>query len=310
METERRGLDNPDLVRRPRAPPFAYYREYAPCTALRDYVYAYYSFTPTSVPERRLLVSETVFRDGDSFDAPVFADSQISLSFDFDAACDPTGKWKTRTAPTVAHILGPMTIAKPATHLDHSESVGIYFKPGQAAVFLLAPARLLTDRSVTLQDVWGIRAHYLHQELGETVPSERIDRLERALLVALARQRTSGLDITGLTRRVTAARGRVKVEQLAQEAGVSRQALSRAFVERVGVPPKLYCMLSRFHAGLTFAGRGKTVDWSRSAEELGYADQSHMIREFQRFATLTPQQVAVGEWFHPFIERARKSRAP
>jgi AraC-like DNA-binding protein len=95
---------------------------------------------------------------------------------------------------------------------------------------------------------------------------------------------------------------------MAEAAGVSRQALTRTFREEVGVSPKLYCMLARYQSGLAFAGCGKSVDWARVAAELGYADQSHMIGEFRRFSSLTPQQLASGRWFHPFIEHA-KARA-
>lgn len=47
------------------------------------------------------------------------------------------------------------------------------------------------------------------------------------------------------------------------------------------------------------------MDWAETALEMGYADQSHMIAEFRCFSSLTPEQIAHGHWFHPFIERAR-----
>jgi hypothetical protein len=30
-----------------------------------------------------------------------------------------------------------------------------------------------------------------------------------------------------------------------------------------------------------------------------------MIAEFREFSSLTPESLALGRWFHPFIERAR-----
>jgi hypothetical protein len=32
---------------------------------------------------------------------------------------------------------------------------------------------------------------------------------------------------------------------------------------------------------------------------MGFADQSHMIAEFRRFSSLTPQALADGDWFYP-----------
>ena len=97
----------------------------------------------------------------------------------------------------------------------------------------------------------------------------------------------------------------VLFQRLADAAGVSRQHLTRVFRERIGVPPKLYCRLARFHSGLAFAGCGKNVNWAEAALDLGYADQSHMITEFREFSSLTPQTLASQKWFHPFIERAK-----
>ena len=42
---------------------------------------------------------------------------------------------------------------------------------------------------------------------------------------------------------------------------------------------------------------------------MGYADQSHMIAEFRQFSSLTPQELANRDWFHPFIERAKSGAA-
>jgi transcriptional regulator GlxA family with amidase domain len=99
--------------------------------------------------------------------------------------------------------------------------------------------------------------------------------------------------------------GRLTVECLAHAAGVSRQRLTRAFRERVGISPKLYCRLARFQSALGYVRRGRNVAWAQLAAELGYADQSHMIAEFREFSGLTPRRLVSGRWFHPFVERAK-----
>lgn len=55
---------------------------------------------------------------------------------------------------------------------------------------------------------------------------------------------------------------------------------------------------------------GEPVNWAQAALELGYADQSHMIAEYRRFSSLTPEMLASRRWFHPFIERARRFNSP
>jgi len=93
---------------------------------------------------------------------------------------------------------------------------------------------------------------------------------------------------------------------MARAAGVSRQHLTREFREQIGISPKLYSRLSRFHSALAYAG-ATSVDWAHAAAEAGFADQSHMIAEFRQFSGLTPHALARGHWFHPFIERAKRT---
>lgn len=96
--------------------------------------------------------------------------------------------------------------------------------------------------------------------------------------------------------------GRVTVERLAFDAGVSRQHFTRVFHERTGVTPKLYARLARFQSGPQCAGA--VADRAQAALALGYADQSHWIAEFKEFSGLTPQAFAARRWLHPFVDRA------
>ena len=97
----------------------------------------------------------------------------------------------------------------------------------------------------------------------------------------------------------------MSVTRLAAAAGVSRQHLTRVFRETIGVSPKRYCRLARFHAGLAYAGAGVGLQSARVAAALGYADQSHMIAEFRELSSLTPDALSTQCWFHPFILESR-----
>jgi methylphosphotriester-DNA--protein-cysteine methyltransferase len=117
----------------------------------------------------------------------------------------------------------------------------------------------------------------------------------------------TSVDAAGLAGFILRHHGITRVDELAGSSGVSRQHLTRVFREHVGISPKLYCRLARFQSALVHAGRGKNVDWAQEAADLGYADQSHMIAEFREFGGLTPHRLATEQWFHPFIERAKRA---
>ncbi|PJI43119.1 MAG: AraC family transcriptional regulator [Rhizobium sp.] len=77
---------------------------------------------------------------------------------------------------------------------------------------------------------------------------------------------------------------------LAAEAGLSRFQLLRAFVSWTGLTPHAYLMQRRAsHArNLIAAGHGLAA----AAFQAGYADQSHMTRDFRRRYGLTPSAFA------------------
>src|SRR4029450_11649757 len=103
------------------------------------------------------------------------------------------------------------------------------------------------------------------------------DRFELALLHRIRnwRDRATSVDVPNLAWHVLRKRGQVTVATLADAAGVSRQYLTRGFREQVGLPPKLYCRLARFQAGLCYVVPGRHVEWAQAAVQLGYADHSH-----------------------------------
>jgi AraC-like DNA-binding protein len=94
--------------------------------------------------------------------------------------------------------------------------------------------------------------------------------------------------------------GNVEVDRLAQHAGISNRQLERKFNVSVGLSPKVYSRLMRFHASLRFIKSGTMKTLTDIAYAAGYFDQSHFIREFKEFAGLSP-----GEYFSlPAINRA------
>lgn len=80
----------------------------------------------------------------------------------------------------------------------------------------------------------------------------------------------------------------VSIEALAQEAGLSRVHLTRAFAEWFGTPPHAYLNAVRLRRAreLLLAG----VSPAEAAAASGFADQSHFSRRFKGTMGLTPGQ--------------------
>jgi AraC-like DNA-binding protein len=178
-------------------------------------------------------------------------------------------------------------------------TVAVRFLPGAARAFFGLPLYLLQDGHPALPELWAPHeAEALAAALwerGQTVEA-RLATIERALLARLRRHEADRADLlvraaVGLIER---AGGALRVEELAQSLGVSRQHLALQFRERVGLNAKTFAMVCRFRrASSALRGvHGAAVDWAGLAGEWGYYDQSHLIHAFQQFAGETPEAFA------------------
>jgi AraC-like DNA-binding protein len=82
--------------------------------------------------------------------------------------------------------------------------------------------------------------------------------------------------------------GRIAIRDIVADIGWSHKHLIAKFTQQVGLPPKAVARLTRFERVLARTRTGPVGSWSRVAAECGYADQSHLIREFREFAGTTP----------------------
>jgi AraC-like DNA-binding protein len=61
------------------------------------------------------------------------------------------------------------------------------------------------------------------------------------------------------------------------------------FATEVGLTPKLYYRIRRFHQAWQLVRKADAPNWAAVAAECGYFDQSHLIRDFCAFSGLSLQ---------------------
>jgi len=166
--------------------------------------------------------------------------------------------------------------------------VGVHFRPGCAGVVLGLPPGELTDRHVDLDEIWGRRARELRERLcAATTVGQRFSILEAELTSRLHPQHghpAVRYALEALTR------PEARVRAIAKEAGLSQRRLIEVFTSAVGLTPKRFGRVLRFHRA-TALGRSRTFDWTRVAYECGYYDQAHLIRDFRELAEVTPSEL-------------------
>ncbi|TDC56983.1 AraC family transcriptional regulator [Jiangella ureilytica] len=86
--------------------------------------------------------------------------------------------------------------------------------------------------------------------------------------------------------------GRVRIAALAGEVGWSRRHLAGRFRHQTGLGPKEAARVLRFARAVRRLGGAPPGALSDLAADTGYADHSHLVREFHALAGCTPSQLA------------------
>lgn len=83
--------------------------------------------------------------------------------------------------------------------------------------------------------------------------------------------------------------GTYTVKDLQETTEMSERTFERKFARQVGVPPKLFSKIVRFHSSIRQMDKGNYEKLSDVAYENGYSDQSHFVRNFKEFTSITPR---------------------
>jgi AraC-like DNA-binding protein len=199
----------------------------------------------------------------------------------YDHATDPTG-----TSMGHAVVGGARATYYLRDTPRRARSVGAILRPGAAELLFGTPAGALAGRHTPLVDLWGRSAAEARERLLEaTHPESQLDLLEALLAARLPAVR-------GLHPAVAHALARFHatdaVGDVVDETGYSHRRFITLFREAVGLPPKLYCRVLRFHDALRLLASQPPPPLADVALAAGYSDQPHLNRDFRELAGVSP----------------------
>lgn len=167
----------------------------------------------------------------------------------------------------------------------------IRFKPnGFNRLFRLA-ANELINHIFSVDDIFDNTVVSFLARLQEASDLNEMATISNAFLVhRLRNQKTISYEdrITAVSNLIVKNENHLAVDQLAAYANMSIRNFERRFVEQVGIPPRLFCSITRFNYALNLKIKHPNVHWSSIAYECGYFDQMHFIKDFRKFSGSSP----------------------
>ncbi len=211
----------------------------------------------------------------------------VNLARDFLLDC-PEGAPVRQAAGS--QVVGARTVYEIVDTSDMADLIGVVFQPGAFPLFGGDAADVFSNRSVGLEDVWGLHARGLRDRLRELLtPEARLHCLEKFLaercLVWIGRLTSARLPMIEFALRSFERDACVgSVRDVARSVGWSERRFSQVFREQVGLSPKVWCRVQRFQRVVKQLHAGVDVPWPELALECGYYDQSHFANEFRAFS--------------------------
>jgi AraC-like DNA-binding protein len=154
-----------------------------------------------------------------------------------------------------------------------------------------ATAPAAVNNIVPLERLLGTEAASLRAQLLATHSVEQhFATLEEMLLARRATATPVPPFVWEAVTEIERTHGRIAITTLHESLGMSRKHLTVSFGRAMGMSPKRYALTRRFIWTLSHLQTGQPIEWSTLAADAGYADQSHLVRDFRRVGAASPRE--------------------
>jgi AraC-like DNA-binding protein len=198
---------------------------------------------------------------------------------------------QSQLSPKVA-AFGSTTYPRGGAHFsDDVLGFAIFFKPLGLRQLFGIPPHVLLDNDCDAVNLLGKEIEDLWSVLAEcTTFLERVRAAENYLL-PIARYAVARTSIMHTAHHIFRVRGILRIDKLADQAGLSLRHYERRFSDEMGLSPKLFARITRFQRALDAKRNCPARPWLGIAHEFGYFDQTHMIKNFRSLGGAAPGEI-------------------
>jgi len=241
---------------------------------------------------------------------PYVESISIQEDLTFDPSWKPTKIIPAAKANMVFYYLDPFVSHKngvkeliPATVLHGQKTKPLYvsatgktgiiivnFYPWGVTPFTNISFYEIKDGAVDINFLFGTKiVRELYLKILESKSNfERVNFIQNFLIKKLSEKRKDDL-VVNLTGVINNNYKNITINKLAKEFNLSRRHLLRRFSDSTGLSIKQFAEIIRFQKALYLKREG--YHWGDIADNCGYFDQSHFIKEVERYAGTTPEKI-------------------
>lgn len=201
----------------------------------------------------------------------VFADGCVSLAY----------YRNVKKAVSLLHVVGPRL---DSFRVEVSVGVscwGVRLSPAACSMVLGCDPATLRNQILTFSQLLPSVGNELLRQLNRTGSFAGAVAAYDSCLRSLGLKPTEvDQEVAAAVGLIEASQGRARIAEVAAAVGLSVRQLERRFRAAAGLTPKQFARIRRVRATAVTLVEDKEKNWAARATEMGFADQSHLTREF------------------------------
>lgn len=185
-------------------------------------------------------------------------------------------------------VIGPFTAPVELDLKVKHEAILVYLKPSGMFRLFGIPLHEIVDKDYDARLVLGAEVETVLERLTEAKSDDLKSTILQGYLLNKLKSLQPPLPFDKAMLRLVKNLGNLSMESIASDACLSLRQFERKSLERVGVSPKLYSKMIRFSHAYSIKEMHPEKSWGLIANQCGYFDQMHFIRDFKFFYGSTP----------------------
>lgn len=175
---------------------------------------------------------------------------------------------------------------------------GIRLYPEQQIIKSKYPMKELMDQQIPLFEVTSLDPNLMEQIAVKNSFRERIAEFESCIRKMRLKETRDEKLIKCFLQEIYRSNGFVDLRRLSGQTGYTDRSIRLKFENYIGFSPKQFCQIVRFQNASNAILSTNKSDLLEISANHGYYDQAHFIRNFKKYANLTPTQFKEIFGFH------------